>query len=141
ERVPAAAVLDVRIRAALEQVGAELVVAVLRGDEQRAPAVFAGLVHVRAGIEQDLHRIEVAFARREQQRRESAPLLLAALGIGRRLREARDRRLRRGDLLVELFLRFLLLLRLVFLALGIRRVRLVLLEDGAAQAGAVDELL
>ncbi len=41
QRVPAAHVLNVRIRAALEQVRAELVVAVLRGDEEGGPAVLA----------------------------------------------------------------------------------------------------
>ena len=56
---------------------AELVVAVLRRDEQRAPAVAGRLVDVGAGREQHLDRLEIVRARRVDQRRQPAAVVAA----------------------------------------------------------------
>jgi len=69
---PSAAVGQVRIRAALEQHGCQLVMAVVDRRQQRGPAVVRRQVDVGAAVEQDLCRVEVAFARGKDQRRQSA---------------------------------------------------------------------
>ena len=61
--------------AVLEQIRAELVVAVLRRDEQRAPAVAGRLVDVGAGRQQHLDRLEVVGARRVDERRQLAAIV------------------------------------------------------------------
>ena len=60
----------------VEQKGPELVVPILRRDEQRAPAVVRHLVHVGAGREQNPHRFQIVRANREHQRREPAASLI-----------------------------------------------------------------
>ena len=50
-----------------EQELADLIEAVVSGDEQRRPAELTLLVHVRASIEQSAHRFDVAVARGEDQ--------------------------------------------------------------------------
>ena len=70
ERHPAAFVGQVRIGAVIEQIRAELVVPVLRRDEQRGPAVAGRLIDVRAGRQQHLHRLEIVGARRDDERRQ-----------------------------------------------------------------------
>src|SRR5262249_27690758 len=87
-------------------------------------------------------RLGIAFAHRELQRRQATELLRTALRVRRRLGEATHGALGGGDFLVEALLRFGLLFVLLFLALGgVDRILLVLLDDGATQARAVDELL
>src|SRR5690606_41624437 len=69
----------VHVGAALDQEFAELVVAVLRRGEQRAPAVTRDLIHVRAGLEQRSRRFEVTRAGRVDERRQLAAVGLALL--------------------------------------------------------------
>ena len=53
---------------------AKLVVAILRRDEQGAPAVSGDLVDVGSRIQQDLDGIEIVGADRIDQRRQSAAI-------------------------------------------------------------------
>ena len=76
QRRPGALVDDVGVGAMVEQKGPELVVPILRRDEQRAPAVVRHLVHVGAGREQDARRFQIVDAGRERQRREAAAPLI-----------------------------------------------------------------
>ena len=75
ERGPPARVREVRVGALVEEKRAELVIAVLRRDQQRAPAVAGHLVHVRAGGQQHLHRLEIVGANGIHQRRQRAAVV------------------------------------------------------------------
>ena len=58
ERRPTAFVGEIHIGAMFHQKRSQLVVPILRGDQQGAPSVARGLVHVRAGGEKCLDGIE-----------------------------------------------------------------------------------
>src|SRR5206468_1199396 len=65
---------EVRVRALLEQKSSELVVAILRRDEQGAPAVARDLVDVRSRRQQNLRRLDIVRAGGIRQRREPASI-------------------------------------------------------------------
>src|SRR6185436_6694658 len=62
-----ALVPDVRIGAAVEQILRELILPVVRGGQERRPAVLGRLVDRRTAVEQVARRFDVAFARRKNQ--------------------------------------------------------------------------
>ena len=74
KRRPAALVGEIHVGAVVQQIRSELVVPVLRRDQQGAPAVSRDLVHVRSGRQQDFDGIEIVGANRIHQRRQLAAI-------------------------------------------------------------------
>ncbi len=122
----------------IQQIHPQAVEPVLGRDQQRSPAVLAGLVDVRLRVQQHFDRLQISGACGEQQRRQTAPLLAAALRIRRGLREPRDGVL--GLLFLELEALLGSRLRRGCIRL-VRGLGVGSFGRRAAQAGAVDELL
>src|SRR6516162_2630291 len=74
-RRPPAMVGEIDIGAVIDQIGSEPIIAILRGDEQGAPAVAGDLVDVSTGSQQHLHRVQIIGADGIDQRRQSAAVL------------------------------------------------------------------
>ncbi len=74
ERRPRAFVGEIHIGAVVQQIRSELVVPILRRDQQGAPAIAGDLVHVRSRRQQDFDGIEIVGADRVDQRRETAAI-------------------------------------------------------------------
>ena len=74
ERRPSAFVGEIHIGAVLQQIRSQLVVAILRRDQQGAPAVARDLVDVRSRRQQRFHGIEIVGADRVDQRRQTSAI-------------------------------------------------------------------